>query len=94
VATTKDGYNIPFVVERLSANRSSAYIRGFHDPPGHAKRWHVENLRDYVGRLSMSFPVVTRVSCERDSFGSLPSGGLGTGQRAFDLSNVMWWKLE
>jgi hypothetical protein len=86
---SKGGYNIPFIVERVSNNGSSAYIRGLHDPPGHTKRWHVEDLRVYVSRDSMTFPIVTKVSYGRDAFGSLSPGTLGTGQRAFDLSDVV-----
>jgi hypothetical protein len=85
---SKGGYNIPFVVERLSANGSSAYVRGLHDPPGHTKRLHVEDLRVYITRAGVQFPVVTKVSYERDVFGSLPAGVLGSGQRAFNLSDV------
>jgi hypothetical protein len=85
---SKGGYNIPFVVERLSANSSSAYVQGLHDPPGHTKRLHVEDLQVYIPTAGVQFPVVTKVSYERDAFGSLPAGGLGSGQQAFDLSDV------
>jgi len=77
------------VVERITANGSSAYIRGLHDPPGHTKRWHIEDLRVYIRWSDQMFLVVTRVAYDRDAFGSLLPGGLGTGQRAFDLSDVV-----
>jgi hypothetical protein len=83
-------YNIPFIVEKLSKNGSSAYIRGPHDPPGHTKRIHISDLRVYRPRNLDEFPSAPpAVHYARDCFAGVPPGSLGTGTKALDLSDLM-----
>ena len=91
----------PRIVDRISKNGVSAYIRALHDPPSRAKRYHIDDLRIYVPRAARpttSLPAedgggepsvqTATIAYSRKSMGDFP-GTFRTGQRAFDLSDLL-----
>ena len=82
----------PRIVERLSQNCMSAYIRGLHEGPDKAKRYHIDDLRVYFSRSNAlneieSMSANTAITYARDAFGSR-TGVFTPGQRAFDFSDL------
>ena len=91
----------PRIVDRLSRNGMSAYIRSLHDPPSRAKRYHIDDLRIYVPRTGETFDRksigdqivddnanIATITYSRTAMGDVP-GTLRSGQRAFDLSDLV-----
>ena len=85
----------PRIIERLSKNGMSAYIRGIHEAPDRVKRYHIDDLRVYSTRTPIDTTVTsqptinhtTMVSYSRDAFGNCP-GTFVNGQRAFDFTDI------
>jgi hypothetical protein len=93
----------PRIVERLSNNGMSAYIRSLHDPPSRAKRYHIDDLRIYIPRSpceriaarqpdpersnDQSIATAT-ITYSRTAMGNFP-GAFRPGQRAFDFSDLI-----
>ena len=93
------------MVDRLSNNGMSAYIRPLHDPPSRAKRYHIDDLRVYITRngdtRSANAPKDSSVPSDEATTSRIAtitysrtamgdSPGLFVGgQRAFDLTDLM-----
>ena len=82
----------PRLVDRLSKNGMSAYIRALYEPPDRSKRYHIDDLRVYTSRDTNTPPAAAHASIityERDAFGDR-TGEFGQGQRVFDFTDVGW----
>ena len=84
----------PRLVDKLSKNGMSAYIRAIHEPPDKAKRYHIDDLRVYSSRVTNDQnPALTShasmITYERNAFGDR-TGEFGQGQRAFDFTDIGW----
>ena len=85
----------PQFVECLLKNGMSAYIRGLHEGPDRAKRYHIDDLQVYSSRFPLnptkdSQPTIshaTLITYSRDTFGNC-SGTFVNGQRAFDFTDI------
>ena len=82
----------PRIVERLPKNGMSAYIRGLHEGPDKANRYHIDDLRVYFSRANApneieSTSANTAITYARDAFGSR-TGVFTPGQRAFDFGDI------
>ena len=83
----------PRLVERISKNGMSAYIRAIHESPDRAKRYHIDDLRVYSSRTNkrLDEPTTTSyasaVTYSRDAFGN-HMGAFTTGQWAFDFTDI------
>jgi hypothetical protein len=80
----------PRIVDRLSKNGMSAYIRAVHEGPDKAKRYHIDDLRVYSSRTLTRDEIVTThaaITYSRNAFGNR-AGVFTSGQRAFDFTDI------
>ena len=86
----------PRIVDRISNNGMSAYIRSLHEPSSKAKRYHIDDLRIYLPRNPKDFEetgvrqeiAATTITYSRSAMGDVP-GIPYLGQRAFDFSDLV-----
>lgn len=80
----------PRIVDRLSKNGMSAYIRALHEGPERTKRYHIDDLKVYASRSTAGNELTTShtaITYTRDAFGNKP-GVFTSGQRAFDFTDI------
>ena len=83
----------PRIIDRLSRNGMSAYIRALHEDPDKVKRYHIDDLRVYQSRtitretMEYTNTKATAITYSRDSFGDR-DGVFSPGQRAFDFTDI------
>ena len=87
-------WSTPRLLERISTSGMSGHVRQLHDPPGHTKRYHLDDLLLYIPRDSYPQPQsgppalqVPVVSYSRDAMGAV-DGSCCIGQRAFDFTDI------
>ena len=85
-------WSTPRILERVSKSGVSAHVRQLHDPPGHTKRFHFDDLLVYIPRTnnypgSGSESRRGAVVYERGAMGAV-NGIWQSGQRAFDLGDI------
>lgn len=83
----------PRLIDRLSRNGMSAYIRALHEDPDKLKHYHIDDLRVYQSRtitretMEYTNTKATAITYSRDAFGDR-DGVFSPGQRAFDLQTL------
>ena len=82
------------IVERLTKNGISAYIRALHEGPDKTKRYHIDDLQVYPSRtITRNYTADTTnvqtvaIIYSRDAFGD-QHGAFRPGQRAFNFTDI------
>lgn len=84
----------PRIVDRLTKNGMSAYIRALHEGPDKTKRYHIDDLRVYRSRTitrndaaDTTNVQAVAITYSRDAFGD-QHGAFRPGQRAFNFTDI------